>query len=250
MAAPTVARPDQPAPDPQESRAMLSRTDLRGRAHTAAELRRALPRGGTDIESVLATVAPVVAAVRDDGVRAALDFGARFDGVTPPSVRVPAQVLEQALGAVDPTVRTALEESIRRARIVHADQRRSTTRTEVVPGGSVTEKWIPVARVGLYVPGGNAVYPSSVIMNVVPAQEAGVASLVVASPPQAAHGGWPHPRSSPRARCSGSTRCGPSAAPRPSHSSPTVAPTSGPPRTPPGPSWRPSTSSPGRATST
>ncbi|WP_328858179.1 histidinol dehydrogenase [Williamsia herbipolensis] len=172
---------------------MLSRTDLRGRAHTAAELRRALPRGGTDIESVLATVAPVVAAVRDDGVRAALDFGARFDGVTPPSVRVPAQVLEQALGAVDPTVRTALEESIRRARIVHADQRRSTTRTEVVPGGSVTEKWIPVARVGLYVPGGNAVYPSSVIMNVVPAQEAGVASLVVASPPQAAHGGWPHP---------------------------------------------------------
>ncbi|MGJ0120907.1 histidinol dehydrogenase [Williamsia sp. MIQD14] len=172
---------------------MLSRTDLRGRAHTAAELRRALPRGGTDIDSVLSTVAPVVAAVRDDGVAAALEFGARFDGVTPSSVRVPAPVLAHALASVDPTVRTALEESIRRARIVHADQRRSTTRTEVVPGGSVTEKWIPVARVGLYVPGGNAVYPSSVIMNVVPAQEAGVSSLVVASPPQAAHGGWPHP---------------------------------------------------------
>ncbi|MGU3294895.1 histidinol dehydrogenase [Williamsia sp. M5A3_1d] len=172
---------------------MLSRTDLRGRAHTAAELRRALPRGGTDIDSVLSTVAPVVAAVRDNGAPAALEFGARFDGVTPESVRVPADILRRALESVDATVRAALEESIRRARIVHADQRRSTTTTEVVPGGSVTEKWIPVARVGLYVPGGNAVYPSSVIMNVVPAQEAGVASLVVASPPQAAHGGWPHP---------------------------------------------------------
>ncbi|TMZ47500.1 histidinol dehydrogenase, partial [Klebsiella pneumoniae] len=85
------------------------------------------------------------------------------------------------------------EESIRRARAVHADQRRADTTTRVVPGGTVTERWVPVGRVGLYAPGGRAVYPSSVVMNVVPAQEAGVASLAVASPPQAAYGGLPHP---------------------------------------------------------
>ncbi|GGF29948.1 histidinol dehydrogenase [Williamsia phyllosphaerae] len=172
---------------------MLSRTDLRGGALSAADLRRALPRGGTDVDSVLATVSPVVAAIRERGAAAALEYGQRFDRVTPDTVRVPAERLVAALDAVDPTVRSALEESIRRARIVHSDQRRGTVRTDVVPGGSVTEKWIPIARVGLYVPGGNAVYPSSVVMNVVPAQEAGVGSLVVASPPQADHGGWPHP---------------------------------------------------------
>lgn len=172
---------------------MLSRTDLRGGALSAADLRRALPRGGTDVDSVLATVSPVVAAIRERGAAAALEYGQTFDRVTPDSVRVPAERLSDALDAVDPTVRAALEESIRRARIVHSDQRRGTVRTDVVPGGSVTEKWVPIARVGLYVPGGNAVYPSSVVMNVVPAQEAGVGSLVVASPPQVDHGGWPDP---------------------------------------------------------
>ncbi|MGZ8180168.1 histidinol dehydrogenase [Williamsia sp. SKLECPSW1] len=172
---------------------MLARTDLRGSTLSTAQLRRALPRGGTDVDAVLSAVTPVVAAVRDEGTTAALDAGERFDGVRPDSVRVPADVLDRALSGVDPDVRTALEESIRRARIVHSDQRRGSTRTEVAPGGSVTEKWVPVGRVGLYVPGGNAVYPSSVVMNVVPAQEAGVGSLVVASPPQSAFGGWPHP---------------------------------------------------------
>jgi histidinol dehydrogenase len=94
-------------------------------------------------------------------------------------------------------VRAALEESIRRARLVHADQRRTDTTTRVVPGGTVTERWVPVGRVGLYVPGGLAVYPSSVVMNVVPAQEAGVASIAVTSPAQrdnpAGFEGLPHP---------------------------------------------------------
>ncbi|MEP9414074.1 histidinol dehydrogenase [Gordonia sp. VNQ95] len=172
---------------------MLARTDLRGSAPTLAELRRALPRGGTDVNAVLDTVAPVVHAVADLGADGALDYGHKFDGVRPASVRVPAQVIADALDRLDPTVADALRESITRARLVHADQRRETTRTEVVDGGIVSEKWIPVRRVGLYVPGGNAVYPSSVIMNVVPAQEAGVGSLVVASPPQKDFGGWPHP---------------------------------------------------------
>ncbi|QKT07539.1 histidinol dehydrogenase [Gordonia sp. X0973] len=172
---------------------MLSRTDLRGTTPSAAQLRRALPRGGTDVNAVLPTVTPVVEDVKAHGARAALDFGERFDKVRPASVRVPAQVIADAAAGLDPAVTAALQESIDRARAVHADQRRATVTTDVAPGGRVAEKWIPVRRVGLYVPGGNAVYPSSVVMNVVPAQAAGVESLVVASPPQADFGGWPHP---------------------------------------------------------
>lgn len=172
---------------------MLSVIDLRGRIPSVSELRRALPRGGTDIDSVLPVVQPVVAAVIDRGAAAALEYGEQFDRVRPDSVRVPAAVIEQALAELDPNVRAALEESIRRVRRVHAAQKPQEHTTELAPGGTVTERFLPVLRVGLYVPGGNAVYPSSVIMNVVPAQEAGVESLVVASPPQAGFGGWPHP---------------------------------------------------------
>ncbi|WP_063127446.1 histidinol dehydrogenase [Nocardia fusca] len=175
------------------SRIELARVDLRGRTPTTAQLRTALPRGGVDVDSVLHQVRPVVEAIRDRGAAAALEFGAKFDGVTPDSVRVPAQRLAAALDELDPAVRAALEVAIDRTRAVHADQRRTDTTTEVVPGGTVTERWVPVERVGLYVPGGNAVYPSSVVMNVVPAQAAGVESLVVASPPQQQFEGLPHP---------------------------------------------------------
>lgn len=175
------------------SRIELARVDLRGRTPTTAQLRTALPRGGVDVDSILHQVRPVVEAVRDRGAAAALEFGAKFDGVTPDSVRVPAQRLAAALDELDPAVRAALEVAIDRTRAVHADQRRTDTTTEVVPGGTVTERWVPVERVGLYVPGGNAVYPSSVVMNVVPAQAAGVESLVVASPPQQQFDGLPHP---------------------------------------------------------
>ncbi|WP_280460800.1 histidinol dehydrogenase [Nocardia carnea] len=175
------------------SRIELARVDLRGRTPTTAQLRTALPRGGVDVDSVLHQVRPVVEAVRDRGAAAALEFGAKFDGVTPETVRVPAAELAAALDGLDPAVRAALEVAITRTRAVHADQRRTDTTTEVVPGGTVTERWVPVERVGLYVPGGNAVYPSSVVMNVVPAQAAGVESLVVASPPQEQFGGLPHP---------------------------------------------------------
>ncbi|WP_227982936.1 histidinol dehydrogenase [Nocardia spumae] len=175
------------------SRIELARVDLRGRTPTAAELRAALPRGGVDVDSVLHQVRPVVEAIRDRGVEAAQEFSAKFDGVAPATVRVAAAELDRALAELDPAVRAALEVAIERTRKVHADQRRTDTTTEVVPGGIVTERWVPVERVGLYVPGGNAVYPSSVVMNVVPAQAAGVDSLVVASPPQAQFGGLPHP---------------------------------------------------------
>ena len=171
----------------------LSRIDLRGRSLTAAQLRAALPRGGVDVDAVVPRVRPIVDDVAQRGAVAALEFGARFDGVRPDSVRVPVAELDAALAQLDPEVRAALEVAIDRTRAVHADQRRTDTTTLFPSGAAVTERWVPVERVGLYVPGGNAVYPSSVVMNVVPAQAAGVESLVVASPPQADFDGLPHP---------------------------------------------------------
>lgn len=172
---------------------MLSRTDLRGRVPSPVELRASLPRAEMDVEHVLHQVRPVIDAVRDQGVEAVLDYTERFDSVRPEQVRVPASELRRALDQLDPTVRDALEESIARANKVHADQCQPDVTTQVVPGGTVTERFVPVSRVGLYAPGGLAVYPSSVVMNVVPAKAAGVESLVVCSPPQPEFGGLPHP---------------------------------------------------------
>lgn len=176
--------------------ALLARIDLRGTDQSnlsKAQLRAVLPRGGVDVEAVLARVRPIVEEVAERGAAAALDFGESFDQVRPAAVRVRAAALQTALAGLDPAVRAALEVVISRARAVHADQRRTDTTTTLAPGATVTERWVPVERVGLYVPGGNAVYPSSVVMNVVPAQTAGVDSLVIASPPQAAFDGLPHP---------------------------------------------------------
>ncbi|GAA4548560.1 histidinol dehydrogenase [Amycolatopsis samaneae] len=172
---------------------MLNRTDLRGQVPTAAELRATLPRAEYDVDAALHHVRPVVEAVRERGVEAVLEYTERFDKVRPAAVRVPAAELAKALDELDPQVRAALEESIARARAVHTGQRRQDVTTTVVEGGTVTERWVPVERVGLYAPGGLAVYPSTVVMNVVPAQIAGVGSLVLCSPPQAAFGGLPHP---------------------------------------------------------
>lgn len=171
----------------------MSRIDLRNRALNAAQLRSALPRGGVDVDAIVPKVRPIVEAVAEHGAKAALDYGHTFDGIRPDTVRVPADRLAAALADLDPDVRAALQVAIDRARTVHADQRRTDTTTTLGPGATVTERWVPVERVGLYVPGGNAVYPSSVVMNVVPAQTAGVDSLVIASPPQAEFAGLPHP---------------------------------------------------------
>jgi histidinol dehydrogenase len=174
---------------------VLTRIDLRGTAadRSAADLRGVLPRAAFDVDSALEGVHPVVEAIHTQGLPAVLDATRRFDGVEATGVRVPAEAIAAAEAGLDARVRAALLESIRRARLVHADQRRTDVTTRVVPGGTVTERFVPVARVGLYVPGGLAVYPSSVVMNVVPAQEAGVPSLAVASPPQKEFGGLPHP---------------------------------------------------------
>ncbi|GII02465.1 histidinol dehydrogenase [Planobispora takensis] len=170
---------------------MISRTDLRGAL--PEDLRDVLPRAELDVEAALTMVRPICEDVHHRGVAAVRELTARFDGVELESTRVPAEAITRALEELDPRVRAALEESIRRARLVHRDQRRTDVTTRVVPGGTVTERWVPVERVGLYVPGGQAVYPSSVVMNVVPAQEAGVTSLAVTSPAQKEFGGLPHP---------------------------------------------------------
>lgn len=171
----------------------MSRIDLRGEQLSTARLRAVLPRGGVDVDAVVPKVRPIVDAVVARGAEAALEYGESFDGVRPETVRVPLAALDAALAELAPDIRTALEVAIERTRAVHADQRRTDGTTTLAPGATVTERWVPVERVGLYVPGGNAVYPSSVVMNVVPAQIAGVDSLVVASPPQADFGGLPHP---------------------------------------------------------
>ncbi|GAA3640074.1 histidinol dehydrogenase [Streptomyces chitinivorans] len=171
----------------------MTRLDLRGRDLAAGVERELLPRAELDVEAALEKVRPICDAVHHRGTAAVIEYNERFDGVRMERVRVPAEAQDKALADLDPAVRAALEESIRRARIVHRDQRRTDSTVRVVPGGTVTERWVPVERVGLYVPGGRAVYPSSVVMNVVPAQEAEVGSLAVASPPQKEFGGLPHP---------------------------------------------------------
>jgi histidinol dehydrogenase len=172
---------------------VIRRLDLRGQQLEARRLRGSLPRAELDVEAALVAVRPICDEVRSRGADALRELGERFDGVRVEHLRVPTTALADALAALDTAVRAALEESIRRARIVHAAQRRSDSTIQVVDGGTVTERWVPVERVGLYVPGGQAVYPSSVVMNVVPAQEAGVDQLAVASPPQKDFGGLPHP---------------------------------------------------------
>ena len=172
---------------------ILRTIDLRGQQLRTSELRRAVPRAEIDVERAIATVEPIIEDIEARGAQAVKEVTERFDGVRLNRLRVDPQDLADALAALDPDVRAGLDEAIARARKVHGDQQRTNTTTELAPGATVTEKWIPVDRVGLYVPGGLAVYPSSVVMNVVPAQVAGVGSIAVASPPQREFGGNPHP---------------------------------------------------------
>lgn len=165
--------------------------DVRG---TTPDYRRVVPRGSFDVEQAVRAVQPICDAVAARGVDALAEFSQRFDRVVPSSFRVPTAVLARAAAELDVGVRAALTESIRRRRAVaESEGAPPLTRAEVAPGAVVETRTIPVARVGLYVPGGLAPLASSVLMNVVPAQVAGVESLAVASPPSAEHGGWPHP---------------------------------------------------------
>ncbi len=170
---------------------MLRRIDLTDSA--ARDLTTVLPRGRFDVAAAAAAIGPVLDAVRERGYSAAREASQRFDRVDVPDPRTTPDELATALAGLDRQVRAALEESISRARVGHEAQRRDVVTAQIVPGGTVTEKWVPISRVGLYVPGGLTALPSSVVMNVVPAQVAGVGSLAVASPPQREFGGRVHP---------------------------------------------------------
>ena len=166
--------------------------DFRGRSLSKIGYRNELPRAELDIETALLSISPILKTVKNGKESDLIDLCEKFDGIRPKSIRVPVAEIQSALTSLDSEIRKALEEAIRRITKAHEDQLRSEIFTQVVDGGEVTHKQIPVDRVGLYVPGGRAVYPSSVIMNVVPAQIAKVASIAVASPPQVENGGLPN----------------------------------------------------------
>ena len=175
---------------------MLARIDLRGKVlarWSAAELAAMLPRAALDVTAAAEAVRPICEDVRMRGAAAVREYTARFDGVELDATRVPAAALTDALAELDPGVRAALTEAARRAKMVHRAQLPAETWTAVAAGSTVTERYLPVDRAGVYVPGGLVAYPSSVLMNVIPAQTAGVPEIAVASPPQPQFGGLPHP---------------------------------------------------------
>ena len=167
--------------------------DLRGQHLSPAELKGAMPRAETTFDAASDAVAAIITDVRTRGFAALTELAQRFDGVEQHQVRVPGEALDAALEHLDPSVRAALETAIERTRTFARAQRPADAEVTIRPGAVLAHKWLPVSRVGLYVPGGLAVYPSSVVMNVVPAQAAGVESLALASPPQKEFGGLPHP---------------------------------------------------------
>ena len=176
---------------------MISRIDLRDRdtaALSRASLAGILPRATLDVAAAAEQIRPVCEDVRQRGAAAVREYTARFDGVDLETTRVPPEALDAALSALDPAVARALEEAARRARLVHEAQLPPAENTVSPAGGlTVTARYVPVSRAGVYVPGGLVAYPSSVVMNVVPAQVAGVPSVAVASPPRKETGGLPHP---------------------------------------------------------
>ncbi|MFL6133153.1 MAG: histidinol dehydrogenase, partial [Nocardioidaceae bacterium] len=183
---------------------MIRRIDLRGQVasqdagsgaadYRAADYRAVVPRADFDVEAALDVVRPICDAVRHRGVEAIIEYSSRFDAVEQDDIVVPPAALRQALEELDPDVRSALEESVRRLRATCEAELEQDITTDVVPGGTVTARMVPISRVGLYVPGGIAPLVSSVVMNVVPAQVAGVESIALTSSPQAGYGGLPHP---------------------------------------------------------
>ena len=175
---------------------VLTRIDLRGMDAASLgpqQLAGVLPRARLDVEAALEAVRPVCEEVRLRGAAAVRELTQRFDGVDLATTRVPPSALRDALAGLDPGVRAALQEAARRARLVHEAQLPRDTVTTIADGAAVTERYVPVGRAGVYVPGGLVVYPSSVVMNVIPAQVAGVTEIAVASPPRPESGGLPHP---------------------------------------------------------
>jgi histidinol dehydrogenase len=170
---------------------MMRRTDLRGQR--PGDYRDVVPRADFDVEAAVPAVHAICEAVRTRGLEAILEMSERYDGVVQTDISVPATALPEALARLDPDIRAGLEESIRRLRATCRAELEDDATTELGTGARVTHRKVPVDRVGLYVPGGIAPLVSSVLMNVVPAQVAGVRSIALSSTPQKEHGGLPHP---------------------------------------------------------
>lgn len=167
--------------------------DLRGKRLSPADMLAAVPRAAQARAEALETAARIVDDVREHGEAALREQAEKFDGVTGHAIRVPVEHIEDAVAALAPELRKALEETIRRVRQASSAQVPDSRVTDVGPGARITQRWQPVHRAGVYIPGGKAVYPSSVIMNVVPAQVAGVAQIALASPSQSDQDGRVHP---------------------------------------------------------
>lgn len=168
---------------------MIRRVDLR---KVDKLPRPVVERASLDVDAVIEIVKPIIEDVKNNGDQAVNNWTEKLDKIRPSALRVPQNEIDKALAEMSLDVVSALKEAIKRTQVVHQSQIRQETKTEVVKEGIVSQRFIPVQRVGLYVPGGNAVYPSSVVMNVVPAQVAGVASIAVASPAQKENNGWPN----------------------------------------------------------
>ena len=167
--------------------------DLRGQSLTNELVNAGVPRAPLDIYGAIQEITPLLADVKVNGEQALLNVAAKFGNSDPKPFRVEAHELAQALDALKPSLRAAIQESINRVRKVCQAVMPTETIVELAPGATVRQRWQPVDSVGLYVPGGKAVYPSSVVMNVVPAQVAGVPRLAIATPAQAEFGNRPHP---------------------------------------------------------
>jgi histidinol dehydrogenase len=172
---------------------MIQTIDIRGLRPTPAEYRTLVPRAAVDVSIAMRAATDLIEAVRRDGRSALEEQAERFDGVRPPYIRVPDSEIAGAVNGLSAEVKESLAEAIERVGRATAAQIPPERITEIEPGARIVQRWEPVERAGLYVPGGKAVYPSSVVMNVVPAQVAGVRSIALASPPQKAFGGRVHP---------------------------------------------------------
>jgi histidinol dehydrogenase len=171
---------------------VIRRLDLRGQRLSKTEVNRVIPRAKLDVATAMQSIEPILEVVSNGNESDLKKLSEKFDGIAPNSIRVPREILNRALFDLDPEIRAALEVAAARISKVHEEQIRQEKITQVESGATVTERWVPVDRVGLYVPGGKAVYPSSVLMNVIPAQIAKVPSIAIASPPQVDNDGWPN----------------------------------------------------------
>lgn len=160
---------------------------------TQDQIRTALPRASVSIERALETVIPLIEDIKTNSLAAVLAQAERFDGVRPEHIRVPRQIMDQALSELSAELRAAIEVAISRVRKVSVAGVPKDFQVELAQGAVVSQRYVPVDSVGLYVPGGKAVYPSSVVMNAVAAQAAGVPRIAIASPAQKEFSGLPHP---------------------------------------------------------